>query len=613
MRRTHLLLAFLFAALPAPAWVAVLPGAVEGLGQAPAVFSSTVYLANLEPFAATVTFQLIPYAGRPTPLPATRSIPPNGALFIEEALKTLFSISADAGTLLVYSDRSLAGSLVTANVADPTATYGVALSPVTDRDFLRIGDIGHAPWVSQGGGFRTNVAAVLIEPDSAVTVSVYDASGVLAGQREVSSAAPVSWQVPVTDLIGARDLLVGRVEFRFTRGRGTGYIAVNDNVTGDGIALQTPRQLSTDQLLDGVAKTPGANGTFWRTDARLLNPNPYPIALSVEPLGFPSASTLPLNVAAGTILDLPDVLSRFGVSAPAAGALRFRSSERFLVFGQTQNVDPSGQRPGTFAASQAATPLPGQLLVTGQTGTITGVEQSSRFRSNLALLATEGGAGGSLTLRGPGGETLGTAPFTLPANQWQQKSVSDWFPGVTFSGAARVDLLVSAGGLDAYLSRIDNSTGDPVVLTADVPTQAISDVRITSFTQNPDPITSSAGGSLFVTVQNSGPDSTEGVLDLTINVAVEQGGNKLVVSKLAGATAPDWELVSGTFGVSQSVRLRRRSYLPVGTSTTVEAVVRVPGGGAVGGSFPGTRAAVSVRSDFNTSNNERTLTVDMAP
>ena len=613
MRRTLLLLTLLVAALPARAWVAVLPGAVEGLGQAPAVYSSTVYLANLEPYAATVTFQLIPYAGRPTPLPATRSIPPNGSLVLEEALKSLFSISADAGTLLIYSDRPLTGSLVTANVANPAATYGVALSPVTDRELLRIGDSGHAPWVSQGGGFRTNVAAVLVDPDSSVVVSVYDASGVLAGQREVSSAVPVSWQIPVTDLIGPRDLLVGRVEYRFTRGKGTGYIAVNDNVTGDGIAVQAPRQLSSDQLLDGVAKTGGANGTFWRTDARVFNPNGYPISLSVEPLGFPSASTLPLTVATGAILALPDVLSRFGVSAPAAGALRFRSSDRFLVFGQTQNVDPSGQRPGTFAASQAAIPLPGQLLVAGQTGTITGVEQSSRFRSNLALLATEGGAAGSLRLRGPGSETLGTASFTLPANHWQQKSISDWFPGVTFSGAARADILVSAGGLDGYLSRIDNSTGDPVVLTVDVPTQAVSDVRITSFTQNPDPITSSAGGSLLVTVQNVGPDSTEGPLELTVSVAVEQGGSKLVVSKLAGASASDWVLVSGTFGVSQSVRLRRKTYLPVGTTTTVEAVVRVAGGGSVGGSFPGTRAAVSVRSDLNTSNNERTLTVDMTP
>ena len=613
MRRAVLVLTFLLAAPPAGAWFAVLPGAVEGLGQAPAVFSSTVYLSNPGLQEATVTFELIPYAGRPTPSPATRSIPAGGSLVLDRALKSLFDISADAGTLRVYSDQPLVGSLVTANVANPDATYGVALSPVTERGLLRTGDLGHAPWVSQGGGFRTNVAAVLVDPNSSVSVSVYDASGVLAGQTQIESAVPVSWQVPVTELIGPRDLPVGRVEFRFMRGRGTGYIAVNDNVTGDGIAVQAPRQLSADQILDGVAKTGGANGTFWRTDARVYNPNGYPISLSVEPLGFPSAPTLPLTVPAGAILDLPDVLSRFGVSAPAAGALRFRGTEQFLVFGRTQNLDPTGQRPGTFAASQAATPVPGQLLAAGQTGTFSGVEQSARFRSNLALLAAEGDAAGTLSLRGRAGETLGTASFTLPAGQWQQKNVSEWFPGVTFAGAVRIEVAVSSGQLDGYLSRIDNSTGDPVVLSAAVPSATVSDVSMISFTQRPDPIKSASGGSLFVTVQNNGPDSTEGGLELGISVAVVQGSSKLVVSKLAGDSAPDWLLVSGTYGVSQGVLLRRKTYLPVGSATTVEVVVAVAGGGSVGGSFPGTRATVAVRSDPNTTNNARTLTVDMTP
>ena len=613
MRRTQLLLVFLFAALPARAWVAVLPGAVEGLGQAPAVFSSTIYLANLEPQEAVVTFRLIPYAGRTAPLPATRTIPARGSLVLEHVLEELFDISADAGALLVDSDRPLTGSLVTANVANPAATYGVALSPVTDRGLLRAIDVGHVPWVTQGGGFRTNVAAVLVDPGSSVIVSVYDADGVLAGQREIGSSVPISWQVPVTDLIGPRDLLVGRVEFRFTRGRGTGYVAVNDNVTGDGIAVQAPREPSSDQLLDGVAKTGGANGTFWRTDARVFNPNGYPISLTVEPFGFPSAPTLPLTVAARSILDLPDVLSRFGVSGPAAGALRFRSSQLFLVFGRTQNVDPTGQRPGTFAASQSPIHVPDQLLAGGQTGSFSGVEQSSRFRSNLALLAPEVGAAGTLSLRGPGSELLGTTSFTLPAGQWQQKGIPDWFPGVAFAGTVRVDAALSSGRIDGYLSRIDNSTGDPVVVGVAVPSATVSDVSLLSFTQRPDPIRSAAGGSLVATLQNNGPDATEGDLDLTINVTVSQGGSKLVVSSLAGETASDWVLVSGTFGVSQSVRLRRKAYLPVGTTTTVEAVVRVAGGGAIGGSFPGTRAAVSVRSDSNTANNERTLTVDMNP
>ena len=181
MRRTLFLLTLFLAAQPAWAWVAVLPGAVEGLGQAPAVFSSTVYLANLEPYDAAVTFQLIPYARTARTASGHPLHPANGSLVLEEALKTLFDISADAGTLLIYSDRPLTGSIVTANVANPAATYGVALSPVSDRELLRIGDSGHAPWVSQGGGFRTNVAAVLVEPDSSVVVSVYDASGASRG------------------------------------------------------------------------------------------------------------------------------------------------------------------------------------------------------------------------------------------------------------------------------------------------------------------------------------------------------------------------------------------------------------------------------------------------
>lgn len=613
MRRTAALLTLLFAAPPCLAWVAVLPGAVEGLGQRPAVFSSTVYLSNPGTQAAAVRFELIPYAGRPVPATATRTIAAGGSLVLPRVLKTLFALEADAGALRVSSDQPLVASVVTSNVAVPDSTYGVALAPVTDRGLLGPGDVGHAPWVSQGGGFRTNVAAVLVDPNSSVTVSVYDAAGALAGQTVVSSAAPVSWQVPVTDLVGLRDLAVGRVEFRFATGRGTGYVAVNDDVTGDAIAVQAPKALSTDQVLDGVAETGGANGTFWRTDARVLNPNFAPISVTVEPLGFPGAPTLTLAVPARSILDLPGVLSRFGVSAPAAGALRFRSADRFLVFGRTQNVDPSGQRPGTFAASQAAVSVAGQLLSPGLPGVFPGVEQSSRFRTNLALLAPAEAATGTLSLRGPAGESLGSAPFALSAGQWTQKSVSEWFPGASFPAGARVEAFASSGRLDGYLTRIDNATGDPVVLGASTAAAAESDVAILSFFQKPDPIGSAAGGSLFVDLRNIGPDSTEGPLELAVSLKVVQGSSRLVVQRLSGPSAPSWSLVSGTFGVSQSVVLRRTGDFPPDFYEEVQLVVGVAGGGAVGGSFPGTTATISAKGDTNPFNNARTLTIDMAP
>lgn len=613
MRRIVLLLAILVAAPPASAWVAILPGAVEGLGQAPAVFSSTLFLSNLGPRDVNVTFRFIPYADGRVADPVARTIQSRGSMTIPQALKTLFGLQADAGTILVSSEAPLAGSIVTANVANPQATYGVALAPVTDRDLLLPGSVGHAPWVSQGGGFRTNVAAVLVDPDSAVTVKVFDEGGALVGSRELASLTPVSFQAPVTDLIGPRDLAVGRVEFSVTKGRVAGYTVVNDNVTGDGIAIQAPRVLSSNQILNGVAKVTGERGTFWRTDARVFNPGANALDITVEPIGLPTGTPIHLNVPGRGILDLPDVLSRFGVGAPAAGALRFFAGQEFLVFGRTQNVDPTGQRPGTFAASQRAVLVPNQILVPGQTGSFPGVEQSAYFRSNLALLGTETGAIGILVLRGPTGADLASTSFNLQPNQWIQNSIPGWFPGITLPSAARVDVVLSGGGLDGYLSRIDNTTGDSVILPVSIPRVAESELRMTAFAQSPDPIKSNVGGTLAVNLQNSGPDSTEGSLELVLNVMVTQGSDKLVVTGFAGSSGSEWTLVNGTFGVSQNVRLRRNSFMPPDTTTSVQVKVGVPGGAAVGGPFAGNRATVSVPSDLTPSNNERTITINMTP
>ena len=138
MRRAVVLITLLLASPRCLAWVGVLPGAVEGLGQRPAVFSSTVYLSNAGALDAIAKFELIPYEGRPAPAPVTRSIVPGGSLVVDQALKTLFGLTADAGAIRVTSDEPLVGSVVTSNVANPDSTYGVALSPVTDRGLLPV-------------------------------------------------------------------------------------------------------------------------------------------------------------------------------------------------------------------------------------------------------------------------------------------------------------------------------------------------------------------------------------------------------------------------------------------------------------------------------------------
>ena len=57
-----------------------------------------------------------------------------------------------------------------------------------------------------------------------------------------------------------------------------------------------------------------------------------------------------------------------------------------------------------------------------------------------------------------------TATLSLSPDEWMQKSAAEWFAGVTIPLNARVDLQLSSGSASGYASRIDNGTGDAVVL-----------------------------------------------------------------------------------------------------------------------------------------------------
>src|SRR5207249_3086089 len=154
--------------------VQYLPGAAEITGQLGTRFSSSLLLTNVGSADATVQIGFIPYAGKPVPAPVNRALAAGETFRIEAALQTLFGLSSDAGTLTLSSEAPLVSSLVTANVANPTGTYGLALQPLTASSLLSAGETGHAIWASQGSDYRTNVALVLLEPNSSVHVVFYD-------------------------------------------------------------------------------------------------------------------------------------------------------------------------------------------------------------------------------------------------------------------------------------------------------------------------------------------------------------------------------------------------------------------------------------------------------
>lgn len=516
-----------------------LPGAAQVDGNAGARFRTEVVLSNPGPTAADVTVSLIPGGTTPAAAPALLALPAGRTLRVPEALRDLFGIDSGLGTLTVSSPATVLATLTTRNVADPRGTYGVSVPPVAETSLLGAGETGHAVWLTQSAeadaGFRTNVSVTLVDPASSAEVRVLDASGRLAGSRLVTGG-PLTWQESAGTIAGA--LALGRVELRVTAGRATGYTVVNDNVTSDAIATPFVRLPSgpAELLLDGVARTPGASGTHWSTDLRLVNPGAAPLAVLLSGLGLPGApAPRTVDVPALSVVEVPDVLGPWGLDLPdgVAGALRLSAAGPLLVAARTSNTDPSGERPGTFSAQQAAIPWPSGLLAAPGAAAFAGVdhvEGASGFRSNLAFLGGPNGAAGTLVLRDDAGRETARAPFALAANEWRQESLPAWFGGTAVPPGGRVELLVASGALDAYLSRIDNGTGDAVVTTP-APLPAPPSGFLPSFpgAEGFGAVATGGRGGRVVTVTNlnaSGPGSLQDALD--------QEGPRTVVFRVSG-------------------------------------------------------------------------------
>ncbi len=451
----------------------ILPGAAETVGLFGARFSSTLFVSNLGNTGASVQIGFIPYSGKPTPAPATRSLAAGETQQISSVLPSLFGLSADAGTLTVSSAAPLALWMTTVNIANPAGTYGLAIEPLSSEMILSAGTSGHAVWASQTDAFRTNVAVVLLDPNSSARVTVYDDQNQQRGSTTVSSPTPISWQIALPDLIGPASLTLGRVEITAMQGRVAGYAAVVDNITNDGIAVMAEllRSDATDYLLNGVARSPGVNETFWSTDLRFFNPNGDSLQVNLDALGMGGLATLVRTVPASGVLEITDVLGAggFGLSQAAAGALRVRASSPFLLAARTSNRDLSGLRPGSFSAFQRPVRFATGFVVSQTTGLFTAINHTSAvpgYRTNLAFLAGSDGASGLLVLRDRLGSQLGSAGISLSPGEWTQKNAAEWFAGAAIPANARVDLQLSSGSAHGYASRIDNGTGDAVVLSA---------------------------------------------------------------------------------------------------------------------------------------------------
>ena len=473
----------------------VLPGVARANGAFGSRFVSTAWLHNPSDSQLAIDLALVAATG---PAGTARLVlGPRETRRVEDPVGSLFGLDSAAGTLTARADRAFLLRGVTANVANPRGTYGLALPALREAEALRPGETGIVPWLTHtaaaGTGFRTNVAVALLEPGSEVLVSIVDDTGLVRGEKRLAADDALFWQRSVTELSADPEIPLGRVEVRVLRGSAVAYAAVVDNVTGDGLLalahrVEMPAGPPFSLLLPGAARVPGANGTLWRTGLRLVNPGLDPIEATFEvPGGSARASRL---VPPRGALEEPDLLGALGYPEGSAAPVRVTAPARLSVLAATRNVDPSG-RPGTFAASQE--PAPEEALAgPGRNLAFTGLSAdtgSSGFRTNVALVGGPAGARGRLRLRAASGESLAGAAFEAGPSSWTQRSLPEWLVGAAVPLDAGLEVTVDSGSLDAYASVIDNGTGDPVILppaplpSASCPPAAVAPLLSSSVSQ----------------------------------------------------------------------------------------------------------------------------------
>lgn len=227
--------------------------------------------------------------------------------------------------------------------------------------------------------------------------------------------------------------------------------------------------MAEEQIVPAAGRVVGANQTVFRTDLRVVNLTTTVAIVQVTFLpsntNNESATGVPVTIASRASLQIDDVLGTlFGVDV-GVGALRLSSDSLFLATSRTYT--PMVGCPGTngqfvpaldpASATARSVIAHAQLSATGASG----------FRTNVGAVNP-----GSTTvdirlqLRSGDGVLLGSASFSVLPLSHAQVSVAALFSQQSLTTSNAFVEVNASGPVLAYLSIIDNVSGDSMFVPA---------------------------------------------------------------------------------------------------------------------------------------------------
>ena len=226
-----------------------------------------------------------------------------------------------------------------------------------------------------------------------------------------------------------------------------------------------------NKYIPAAGKSPGANGTYWRTDVRIFNPssvNDITVSLHFLPQGMDGSNISGRGFSIGKreTLVLDDVVSILAPWATSAvGAIRIDSDhahthDDFIVSSRTYTGTGEATRPGTFGQFVPA------FEVTEATRSAAVLHVASRpdVRTNVGVMNPNlEPVTVRFTLLGIDGKPfLESVPLVVPPRSMQQWSMTDAF---LFGGVYSENGVIVAEAtapVFTWGSVIDNYSGDAI-------------------------------------------------------------------------------------------------------------------------------------------------------
>jgi PKD repeat protein len=384
------------------------------------------------------------------------------------ALLELFGMSSGAGALAIeaQSATSTPSLKITSRTftTGSAGTYGQAVPQVSDGALQQS---LYLTGMESDAAFRTNIGLVNRSNDNVgVQLALVDANGNTLATSTVVVAPNNFSQAALSALFPTVTGNYASLSMRISAGAPgaiSAYASIIDNRTQDPVYIQAVPLASASKLvIPAVGRLPGANGTFWRSDVTLFNPNgftPQTITLRYRAAATDNrnAPSHQYTLMGGRTIVLADVLSAFGLTS-GNGALEvtWSAGNAPVVASRTYTTVAGG---GTFG--QSIDPV----AAFARDAFVPGLRSDAAFRSNVGFVNdSDVTTGVTVSLLASNGQTLATAFVQLAPKSTAQSSVAALFPGVDVNSLGFFTLQAhdDSGQLFAYGSIVDNASGDPV-------------------------------------------------------------------------------------------------------------------------------------------------------